>query len=245
MARNGRHEFFERANTGALDHGNDMSAQEITFEAVAAAAQRLVDEGRPATVGSLRDTLPAASASTIQRHLATWRTNREQPAEPFDPEMPASIKTAISHWVRQLADDAAGRVRENLVQTEGDLADLLELNEQAEAERNELGQQIARLKAEHEQALAQLTTELRHARGIASDALVGKAKDQLAIEGKDAQLAELRRQLERHVATSAAESDARLAAEMELVGAATARDNLAAEVAELRAQLDASRVRSA
>ena len=86
-----------------------------------------------------------------------------------------------------------------------------------------------------------LTIELRHARDIASNALVGKAKDQLAIEGKDAQIAELRRQLERQLASSAGESDARLAAEMELVGAATARDNLAAEVAELRAQLDASR----
>jgi len=69
--------------------------------------------------------------------------------------------------------------------------------------------------------------------------LVGKAKDQLAIEGKDSQLADLRLQLERNVAASAAQSDARLAAEMELIGAATARDNFAAEIKELHAQLDA------
>jgi hypothetical protein len=81
--------------------------------------------------------------------------------------------------------------------------------------------------------------ELRNARTIATDALVGKAKDQLAIEGKDAQLADLRAQLERNVAAQAALSDARLAAEMELVGAVTARDNYAAEIKELRARLAA------
>lgn len=95
--------------------------------------------------------------------------------------------------------------------------------------------------AERDATIERLTIELRHARDIASDALVGKAKDQLAIAGKDSQLAELRKQLERQVATSAAESDARLAAEMELVGATTARDNFAAEIATLRAQLDALR----
>lgn len=81
--------------------------------------------------------------------------------------------------------------------------------------------------------------ELRNARSIATDALVGKAKDQLAIEGKDAQLADLRAQIERNVAAAAALSDARLTAEMELVGAVTARDNYAVEIKELRAKLAA------
>ena len=39
---------------------------------------------------------------------------------------------------------------------------------------------------------------------------------------------------------SAAQSDARLAAEMELVGAAVARDSLAGELKDMRAQLAAS-----
>ena len=69
---------------------------------------------------------------------------------------------------------------------------------------------------------------------------VSKAKDQLAIDGKDRQLADLRAQLERNVAAQASESDARLAAEMELVGATTARDNFESEVKTLRAQLDKS-----
>jgi hypothetical protein len=52
-------------------------------------------------------------------------------------------------------------------------------------------------------------------------------------------LADLRLQIERNVAASAAESDARLAAEMELIGAAP-RDNFAAEIKDLCAALDAS-----
>ena len=71
---------------------------------------------------------------------------------------------------------------------------------------------------------------------VAMDALVGKAKDQLAIEGKDNQIASLRTQLEKNVAAQATESDARLNAEMELIGATTARDSLAAEVKELANQ---------
>lgn len=228
-----------------------MAGQEVTFDEVAAAAQGLANGGMPVTVGSLRETLGTASALSIHKHLTAWRAGQAKPADASGVDLPDPLRVALSGWARQLADDAAARVRDSLAQTESDLASLLQLNERAEAERDELGAQLATLTADRDQAQARLaerdasierlTVELRHARNIASDALVGKAKDQLAIEGKDAQLAELRRQLERHVATSAAESDARLAAEMELVGAVTARDNLAVELAELRAQLDAGR----
>lgn len=94
---------------------------------------------------------------------------------------------------------------------------------------------------ERSEEIERLTAELKNARQIAMDALVGKAKDQLAIEGKDAQLLDLRGQLERNVAASSAQSDARLAAEMELIGATTARDSLALEVKDLQAQLAAAK----
>jgi hypothetical protein len=235
-----------------------MAGPEITFDEVAAAAQRLASNGQPVHLGTLRQALgataPGLSPSSIHKHLADWRAGQARPAAEVAPgpaAIPDAVTTALGHWARQLAEDAAAPLRDSLAQTEGDLASLLQSNDQAEAERDEAGAQLATLTANHEQALVgqaerdasieRLTIELRHARAIASDALVGKAKDQLAIEGKDGQLAELRRQLERQVAMSAAESDARLAAEMELVGAVTARDNFAAELAELRAQLDARR----
>lgn len=228
-----------------------MAAQEITFDEVATAAQGLLKDGQPVTVGTLRGALATASVQSLHEHLRTWRAGQAQPAEVLNTDVPEAIKAALGSWARQLVEDAVTPLRDSQEQTEADLASLLQLNEQAETERDALRTQLEQTTAEIEQTQARLaereasverlTIELRHARDVASNALVGKAKDQLAIEGKDAQIADLRRQIERHTANSAAESDARLAAEMELVGATTARDNFAAEIAELRAQLDARR----
>lgn len=150
-------------------------------------------------------------------------------------EIPEAIVTALGDWVQRTAEEACAGPRASLARTEGEL----------EAARAELADTSAARDSaqarvtERDEEIEQLMAELRNARGIATDALVGKAKDQLAIEGKDAQLADLRAQIERNVAAQAALSDARLAAEMELVGAVTARDNYAAEIKELRARLAA------
>ncbi|MYM73857.1 hypothetical protein GTP56_16825 [Duganella sp. FT134W] len=150
-------------------------------------------------------------------------------------EIPEAIVSALGDWVQQTAEAAVAGPREALARTEevlqaarAELADTTAARDQAKA-----------LADERDEEIQQLMAELRNARSIATDALVGKAKDQLAIEGKDAQLADLRAQIERNVAAAAALSDARLTAEMELVGAVTARDNYAAEIKELRARLAA------
>lgn len=151
-------------------------------------------------------------------------------------EIPQPIVAALGDWVKQYAEQAGAGTRDALAQAETDLTALREARQQLEIERAEALATIA----DRDETIERLTIELRNARTIATDALVSKAKDHLAIEGKDAQLADLRQQLERNVAASAAESDARLKAEMELVGAATARDTFAAEIRDLRTQLDAA-----
>jgi len=138
-------------------------------------------------------------------------------------DIPESVTAALNNWVQQAAQQAGSPLR-------SEIEDL----------RAQLAAAHATLE-ENEDQITRLNGELRNARNIAADALVGKAKDQLAIEGKDAQLAELRGQLERSVAIAATLSDAKLAAEMELVGATTARDNYLAEASELRSQLEACR----
>ena len=145
------------------------------------------------------------------------------------PELPPSLMAELDKWAAQVAERANAPTREALAQAGRELDELAAARAQAEA-----------LAAEHGEEIERLNAELRNARQIAMDALVGKAKDQLAIEGKDAQLADLRSQLERNVTASAAQSDARLAAEMDLVGAAVARDSLAGELKDMRAQLAAS-----
>lgn len=222
-----------------------MPGPEITFEEVAAAAQGLVSQGRPVEADSLCSALPQASPLSVHKHLAAWRAGQAAAAKAPEVVLPASITEALGRWGQQLAEDAVAQARDSLAQTQNDLAALLQQSEQTASERGALDSELAQLRAvlaERDASIERLTVELRHARTIASDALVGKAKDQLAIDGKDAQIAELRHEIERHVAGSAAASDARLAAQMELVGAVTARDNFAAELAELRAQLDARRL---
>lgn len=224
-----------------------MAPHGVTFDEVAAAANSLQNEGKPVDIEAVCNLLGTASFSTIHPHLTEWRASLARPALP-KVELPESVVAALGSWVRQFAEEAGAGPRDALAQSERDLQALLKSGGQIEGERDDLLVQIAGVTAERDQALAtaaergerieRLTAELRDARQVATNALVGKAKDQLEIEGKQTQLAALRAEIVRNVAASAAESDARLAAEMELIGAVTARDNFAAEIRELRAQLD-------
>ncbi|SCK25710.1 DNA-binding protein [Vogesella sp. LIG4] len=243
---------FEDAQSSASDTPSTAPAalEPISFEQVAAAARQLAAANQPVTVATVRDALGDVSLAAIHPHLAAWRASQALPESPLL-ALPDAVSSALLGWAQQLADEAGSGLRDQLAQTDGDLAALLQSQQQLEADHAALQAQLAKVTADRDQAMVtlaecdaqieRLTVELQHARDIASDALVGKAKDQLAIEGKDAQLADLRQQLERNVAATSAESDARLATAMELVGAVTARDNLAAEVKELRAQLEACR----
>lgn len=227
-----------------------MEVQEVTYDDVAEAADDLQDDGTPVTIDAVRGALGTGSPTTIHKHLLAWRASHAVPPAAPSTDLPEPLAAALGNWVRQVAEDASAGFRDALAQAESDMDTLLKSGEQLEGERDELLAQVSSTTIARDQAQAlaterseeveRLTVELRNARQIATDALVGKAKDQLAIEGKNSQLTDLRAQLERNVAASAAESDARLAAEMELVGAVTARDNLEAEVKDLRARLDAS-----
>lgn len=231
----------------------NLARQGVTLDEVSAAASTLQDEGKPVTIDAVRESLGAGSPNTIHKHLVAWRANNATPSEAPKAEIPASLAAAMASWAAEYAESAGAGVREALSQSESDMEALLKAGEELEAGRDELLATVADITTARDQALAaiaerdeeiqRLTVELRNAKQVAMEALVGKAKDQLAIEGKDAQLADLRVQIERNVAASAKESDARLAAEMELVGAATARDSLAAEINDLRKQLEALRAK--
>jgi chromosome segregation ATPase len=226
----------------------------MKFEDVAAAASKLQDGGTPVTIDTVRDALGGGSVSAISRHLADWRAANDKPPEQPRAELPPNLVAELARWAQQFAEEAGTGTREALARHEEELESLREAGDALEAERDELQALRDELTAARDEALAtvaerdeeieRLNAELRNAKQVAMDALVGKAKDQLAIEGKDAQLAELRSQIEKSVTQAAALSDARLAAEMELVGAKTARDSLEAENKDLRAQIAALRKKS-
>jgi chromosome segregation ATPase len=224
----------------------------MNFEDVAAAAGKLQDGGTPVTIETVRDALGGGSASAISRHLAAWR-GVQTPPEPPRAALPQNLVDELARWAQQFAEEAGTGTREALARHEEELEALRESGEELESERDRLQLDVAELTSARDQAQAtvaerdeeieRLNAELRNAKQVAMEALVGKAKDQLAIDGKDAQLAELRAQIEKSVTQTATLSDARLAAEMELVGATTARDSLEAENKDLRAKIEALRAK--
>ncbi|MGF6271891.1 uncharacterized coiled-coil DUF342 family protein [Massilia sp. UYP11] len=229
----------------------DMAHLDVTLDDVIGAADTLQNDKQQVTIEAVRALIGAGSTKTIHQHLATWRASHAKPVEAPKAEMPPELLAELSRWAQQYAQDAGAGMRDALSRAESDMDALLAAGNELEAERDGLNAELGDARIAREQAqlisderneeIERLTAELRNARQIAADALVGKAKDQLAIDGKDAQLADLRQQLERNVAATAAESDERLRAQMELVGVTTERDNLVAEVKELRTMLDNSR----
>ena len=224
-----------------------MAGQEVTFDDVARAAESLQGDGEAVTIEAVQDFLGEGSPNAIFKHLAAWRAANVKPKAPPKAELPQELLAGLADWALKFAEQAGAGDREALERNEADIEALRSAGEALEGERDALREEMASATAASEEAIAErdetierLNAELKNARQVAMDALVSKAKDQLAIDGKEQQLAQLRQELERKVADMAAESDARLRAEMELVGATTARDSLAAELDDLRAKLDKS-----
>jgi chromosome segregation ATPase len=224
-----------------------MAGQEVTFDDVARAAKSLQEDGEAVTIEAVQDFLGEGSPNAIFKHLAAWRAANVKPPAPPKAELPKELLAGLADWALKFAEQAGAGDREALARNEADIEALREAGEALESERDALREEMATATAASEEAIAErdetierLNAELKNARQVAMDALVSKAKDQLAIDGKEQQLTQLRQELERKVADVAAESDARLRAEMELVGATTARDSLSAELDDLRAKLDKS-----
>jgi chromosome segregation ATPase len=224
-----------------------MAGQEVTFDDVARAAKSLQEDGEAVTIEAVQDFLGEGSPNAIFKHLAAWRAANVKPPAPPKAELPKELLAGLADWALKFAEEAGAGDREALARNEADIEALREAGEALESERDALREEMATATAASEEAIAErdetierLNAELKNARQVAMDALVSKAKDQLAIDGKEQQLTQLRQELERKVADVAAESDARLRAEMELVGATTARDSLSAELDDLRAKLDKS-----
>ncbi|SDD37973.1 replication region DNA-binding N-term [Massilia sp. PDC64] len=224
-----------------------MAGQEVTFDDVARAAESLQEDGEAVTIEAVQDFLGEGSPNAIFKHLAAWRAANVKPKATPKAELPQELLAGLADWALKFAEESGAGDREALARNEADIEALRAAGEALEGERDALREEVASVTAASEEAIAErdetierLNAELKNARQVAMDALVSKAKDQLAIDGKEQQLTQLRQELERKVADMAAESDARLRAEMELVGATTARDSLAAELDDLRAKLDKS-----
>ena len=151
-----------------------MARKGITFEEVSAAADKLLSEGKNATIQAVREALGnTGSPNTIHRHLqalqaATPQAGREAP------ELPNELKLAFTQELERQSAKARSEVEERLVRALEDAQVLSEEGERNEAIQQELedenqhltadNQRLSALSGEREKEIETLRAELAESR---------------------------------------------------------------------------------
>lgn len=116
--------------------------QGVSFEAVAAVAEKIAAEGGTPTLRGIRERLGVGSLGTIQAHLKAWKDGRAPATTPADVRLPEGLQAALLTEIdRQVRQGKAG--------LEANLAEV-------RRERDELAEENARL----EGVIAELREEL-------------------------------------------------------------------------------------
>lgn len=183
-----------------------MAREGISYNEVTAAADKLVGEGKTATIKAVREILGTGSPNTIHRHLAAWR--QAQPAPQSSAyELPAELVNAFGKELARGAAAAKAHVEGELVQALAEGADLAAAGEKLEIERDELAEQLAGLTSERDgfQATAieraveieRLIVDLKREQESGKLALVEVAKAQLQAKANDERLTDQADEIQR------------------------------------------------
>lgn len=183
-----------------------MAREGISYNEVAAAADKLVGEGKAPTIKAVREHLGTGSPNTIHRHLASWR--EAQPAQQSAAyELPAELVNAFGKELARGAAAAKAQVEDDLVNAQAEAADLAAAGERLEIERDELAEQLALVTSERDgfQATAQergaeierLVADLKREAESGEAARVDVAKAQLKAEASAERLTEQAAEIER------------------------------------------------
>lgn len=183
-----------------------MAREGISYNEVAAAADKLIGEGKSATIKAVRELLGTGSPNTIHRHLATWR--EAQPAQQSAAyELPADLVNAFGKELARGAAAAKAHVEGDLVNAQAEAADLAAAGERLEIERDELTEQLAQVTSERDgfQATAlergveieRLVVDLKREAESGEAARVEVAKSQLKAEANAERLTEQAAEIQR------------------------------------------------
>ncbi len=164
----------------------------ITYEQVAAAADKLTGEGKHPSIDAVRAALgDTGSKNTIHRHLTSWRAARPQ-AVAAAVELPADLIQALSSEISKAASKARGEIEGDLAQARSEATDLSAVGEALEQERDALLDQVTALTTERDQA--QATSAERYSE-IERQATV-IAREQMAAENARIELAKAQLKIE-------------------------------------------------
>lgn len=183
-----------------------MAREGISYNEVAAAADKLVGEGKAPTIKAVREHLGTGSPNTIHRHLASWR--EAQPAQQSAAyELPADLVNAFGKELARGAAAAKANVEGDLVNAQAEAADLAAAGERLEIERDELAEQLAQVTSERDgfQATAlerateieRLAVDLKRESEAGEAARVEVAKAQLKAEANGERLNEQSAEIQR------------------------------------------------
>lgn len=201
-----------------------MARTGVTFEQVEAVADAIRGEGLQPTINAVRDRIGTGSPNTIHRHLTAWRSARPQTVT-IAAELPTSLTSAIATEIERAAASARAEIESKLVQAQTEAAELANVGEALESERDELIEQVATLTTERdtlagkaEQQAADIKAQaerIEREQQAAESARVELARAQLKIEASTEKLADQAAEVQRLRTELDTETKSRIAAEQQ------------------------------
>lgn len=200
-----------------------MAREGVTYDQVAAAADRIVGAGQAATIKAVREELGnTGSPNTIHRHLTAWREARPVVAG-MARDLPVKIIDAITTEIEQASASARADIEVQLIQARTESSDLASAGEALETERDALLLQVAELTSERDRLTGQteeqameigrLVADLERERTVAEQGRIQIAQEHLRAEANEKTLAAQTEEITRLRSSLEAERDARIKAE--------------------------------
>lgn len=189
-----------------------MARTGITFEQVEAVADAIRGEGLQPTINAVRERIGTGSPNTIHKHLTAWRLARPQ-AMTATTELPTSLISAIAAEIERATASARAEIESKLVQMQTEAAELANIGEVLEVEREELIEQVAALATER-------------------DTLTGKAEQQATDIKAQADRIEREQQAAEFARVELARAQLKIESSIEKLA------DQGAEIQQLRAKLD-------
>lgn len=170
-----------------------MARQGVSRDQVFAVADGIVGDGLSPTIKAIRERLGTGSPNTIHRHLVEWRESRPVPTAVAN-ELPQALTSAIAEEISKAASKAKSEKELELSQVKEEAADLANIGESLEVERDQLADQVGELTTERDtlagkaaqQALdlAEVNERIRREQVAAEGARVDLAKALLRVESQ-------------------------------------------------------------
>lgn len=219
----------------------------ITYEQVAAAADRIVASGDDPTLRSVREVLGTGSLATIHRYMRAWSQARPQLSIP-PIQLPDSIVKAIGQEIARAGAEARAEAEALLAQVQDDAAALEKAGEDLEEERGMLLEQVRDLTTQRDVLkgraeelsieVNRFTTEIEKERQSAEQSRADVLRHIDAIEAQRKQIENQRAEIEELNKNRDNEHHARVLAERNNAVIETKLDASQRETKEARAEAE-------